>query len=99
MDAKTFQDDLQSLGFPPSLAKPEMEKEVEKGRAHLLGKRVICVRVTGRGAREASDGATSRSVEAFQFGDIGNALERKPSGQHMREVADEKLCTEEKRTP
>ena len=32
----------------------------------------------GRGA--AGDGANGRSVEAFQFGDIGGALERKPSG-------------------
>ena len=28
MEAKTLQDDLKSLGFTPSLAKPEMEKEV-----------------------------------------------------------------------
>ena len=34
-----------------------------------------------RGGREAAgDGATGRSVEAFRFGDIGNAKERKPSG-------------------
>ena len=33
-----------------------------------------------RGGREAAgDGATGRSVEAFQFGEIGNSLERKPS--------------------
>ena len=28
MDAKALQDDLQSLGFTPSLAKPEMGKDV-----------------------------------------------------------------------
>ena len=28
VDAKALQDDLQSLGFTPSLAKPEMGKEV-----------------------------------------------------------------------
>ena len=28
MDAKPLQDDLQSPGFTPSLAKPEMKKEV-----------------------------------------------------------------------
>ena len=34
-----------------------------------------------RGGREADgDGATSCSVEAFQFGNIGNAEERKPFG-------------------
>ena len=33
-----------------------------------------------RGRREAAgDGATSHPVKAFQFGDIGNAYERKPS--------------------
>ena len=29
---------------------------------------------------EAGDGTTSHRVKAFQFGDIGNAYERKPSG-------------------
>ena len=33
MDAKALQDDLQSLGFTPSLAKPEMGKEVGRRRA------------------------------------------------------------------
>ena len=33
VDAKAFQNDLQSLGFTPSLAKPEMGKEVGKRRA------------------------------------------------------------------
>ena len=33
------------------------------------------------GRREAAgDGATGRSVKAFQFGKIGSAEERKPSG-------------------
>ena len=33
------------------------------------------------GGREAAgDGATGRSVEAFQFGDIDSAYKRKPSG-------------------
>ena len=47
--------------------------------------------MTCRGGREASegnskireavgDGATGRSVEAFQFGEIGNTWERKPFG-------------------
>ena len=37
--------------------------------------------VAYRESREAADDdATSRSVKAFQFGDISNALERKPSG-------------------
>ena len=33
VDAKDLQDDLQSLGFTPSLAKPEMGKEVGRRRA------------------------------------------------------------------
>ena len=33
VDAKALQDDLQSLGFTPSLAKPEIGKEVERRRA------------------------------------------------------------------
>ena len=34
-----------------------------------------------RGGREGTgDGATSWSVKAFQFGNIGNVQERKPSG-------------------
>ena len=34
MDAKALQDDLQSLCFTPSLAKPEVGKEVGRQRAH-----------------------------------------------------------------
>ena len=33
VDAKALQEDLQSLGFTPSLAKPEMGKEVGRQRA------------------------------------------------------------------
>ena len=33
LDVKSLQDDLQSLGFTPSLAKPEIEKEVGRRRA------------------------------------------------------------------
>ena len=33
-DAKALQDDLQSLGFTPSLANPEIGKEVGRRRAH-----------------------------------------------------------------
>ena len=57
MDAKAIQDDLQSLGFTPSLAKAKIGKEVG----------------SGGGRESASDGATGRSVEAFQFGEIGSA--------------------------
>ena len=35
VDAKALQDDLQSLGFIPSLAKPEIGKEVGRRRACL----------------------------------------------------------------
>ena len=34
VDAKALQDDLQSLGFTPSLSKPEIGKEVGRRRAH-----------------------------------------------------------------
>ena len=34
VDAKALLDDLQSLGFTPSLANPEMGKEVGRRRAH-----------------------------------------------------------------
>ena len=34
VDAKALQDNLQSLGFTPSLAKPEIGKEVGTQRAH-----------------------------------------------------------------
>ena len=34
VDAKAFQEDLQSLGFTPSMAKPEMGKQVGRRRAH-----------------------------------------------------------------
>ena len=40
VDAKALQHDLQSLGFTPSLAKPEMEKEVGRRRARSLDERV-----------------------------------------------------------
>ena len=33
VDARALQDDLQSLGFTPSLAKPEIGKEVGRRRA------------------------------------------------------------------
>ena len=35
VDAKALQDNLQSLGFTPSLAKPETGKEVGRRRARL----------------------------------------------------------------
>ena len=34
VDAKALLDNLQSLGFTPSLAKPEIEREVGRRRAH-----------------------------------------------------------------
>ena len=41
MDVKALQDDLQSLGFTPNLAKSEMEKKVGKQKlgnipAHMM---------------------------------------------------------------
>ena len=38
MDTKALQEDLQSLDFTPSLAKPEMEKEVGRRRARSYDK-------------------------------------------------------------
>ena len=55
MDAKALQDDLQSLGFTPSLAKPEIGKEVGRRRARSEDKRVKRVRVTRRGGKKASE--------------------------------------------
>ena len=40
VDAKPLQDDVQSLGFTPSLAKPETGKEVGRRRARSYDKRV-----------------------------------------------------------
>ena len=54
VDAKALQDDLQSLGFTPSLAKPEIGNEVGWRRARSYNKRVKWVRVTRRGGKEAS---------------------------------------------
>ena len=87
VDARALQENLQSLSFTPSLAKPEMEKEFGRRRARSQDEKGKRVRVTRRGGKEAlerrsgmrggrkaaGDGATSRSVKAFQFGYIGNA--------------------------
>ena len=53
--AKALQEDLQSLGFTLSLAKPEMEKEVERRRARSYDDRAKRVRVTRKRFRDASD--------------------------------------------
>ena len=58
-----------------------MGKEVGRRRARSEDDKEKRVRVTRKGNRDASekrreaagDGATSRSVEAFQFVDVGNA--------------------------
>ena len=55
MDAKALQDDLQSLGFTPSLAKPEIGKEFRGQRARSQDERVKSVRVTRRGGKETSE--------------------------------------------
>ena len=55
MDAKAIQDDLQSLGFTPSLANPEIGNKVGRRRARSSEKKVKRVRVTCRGGREASE--------------------------------------------
>ena len=76
MNTKALQEDLQSIGSTPSLAKPDIEKKI--GRQRLC--RAKWVRVICRGGRDpqtgeeaAGDGATSSSVTAFQFGNIGDA--------------------------
>ena len=48
MDAKALQEDMESLGFTPSLAKPEMGKKVRRQRTKR-------VRVTRREGRDASE--------------------------------------------
>ena len=40
MDAKAFQEDLQSLDFAPSLAKSKVGKEVGRRRAHSYDERM-----------------------------------------------------------
>ena len=55
MDAKALLDNLQSLGFTPSLAKSEMRKEVGRRRTRSYDERVKSVRVTRRGGKEASE--------------------------------------------
>ena len=55
VDAKTLQDNLQSLGFTPSLAKPEIKKEVGRQRVHSYEERMKWVKVTRRGGSEALD--------------------------------------------
>ena len=52
MDAKALQDDLQSFGFTPSLAKPEIGKEVGRRRARSYDERVR-VRATHRRGNKA----------------------------------------------
>ena len=53
MDEKADQDDLQSLSLTPSLAKPEMGKEVGRRRACSYDEKVKWVRVTCREGKEA----------------------------------------------
>ena len=55
MDAKVLQNDLQSLGFTPSLAKPETGKEAGRRRACSEDERVKWVRVTRSGGKETSE--------------------------------------------
>ena len=76
VDPKVLPEDLESLGFSPSLAKPEVVKEVERQRTRSPTDRAKWVRVTRRGKRNlaeekwnrgrreaADDGATGRSVK------------------------------------
>ena len=49
VDAKALLEDLQSLGFTPSQAKPEMGKDVGRRRTHSYDDRAKRVRVTCRG--------------------------------------------------
>ena len=56
MDAKALEEDLQSLGFTPSLAKPETGKEVGRQSARLQDDIAKSVRVTRRGGRHLKEG-------------------------------------------
>ena len=51
MGSNDLQDDVQSLGFTPRLAKPEIEKKVGRRR----DERVKWVRVTRRAGKEGSE--------------------------------------------
>ena len=61
MDAKALQDDLQSLGFTPSLAKPEIGKEVGRRRAcsSIYIKLKVCLSVCLS--------AIERKLETFRY--------------------------------
>ena len=61
MDARAPQDDPQSPGLTPSLAKPETGKEAGRRKARPQEKRVKRVRATRRGSREAP--ASSRGTK------------------------------------
>ena len=53
---------------------------------------------TGKPAT-AGDCATSRSVKAFQFGNVGSSKKKIISVKHKWEIAEEKLCIKERETP
>ena len=55
MDAKTPQEDLESLGFTSCLAKPATGKKVRRRRARSYHDRAKRVRVTRRAGRDASE--------------------------------------------
>ena len=55
MDTKALHEDLQSLSFTPSLAKPEMGKKVGRQRARSYDEKVKRVRMTRRGGKDASE--------------------------------------------
>ena len=75
VDAKSNQDDLKSLGFTPSMAKPEIGKEVGRRRPHSQKGREKWD--WGR-RKPTGDDAIFCSVKAFHLVNVDNAMERKP---------------------
>ena len=53
MDVKALQDDLQSLGFTPCLANPEMGKKVGRRSGHSQNDKEKLVSVTHRRGRKS----------------------------------------------
>ena len=93
MVVKFLQEHLESLGFTSRLANHEIRKGDEKQRTSSQKNMAKRVRVTRRGGKDAPEekwdrkgrqaadhGANSRSIKAFQFGNVGKAKKRKPPG-------------------
>ena len=67
MDAKALLKDLESVGFTPNLAKPEMGKELDgRHRARSYDHRAKGARVTSMGGRKASEKRSGKGENTRQ---------------------------------